>query len=101
MKLWWPHNEAMIAYAMAYDATLEPRYLERFDTVAKWAYGHLVDRQHGEWFGYADRDGKVSHRFKGGAYKGCFHVPRALHMCIQLLDSAKAKLEEQEKNKGV
>jgi N-acylglucosamine 2-epimerase len=46
--------------------------------VASWAYAHLVDSAAGEWWGYADRAGVVTHRFKGGPYKGCFHVPRAL-----------------------
>jgi N-acylglucosamine 2-epimerase len=85
MKLWWPHNEAMIATAMAYRATGEAVYMHLFDKVATWAYSHLVDRERGEWFGYADRDGNVTHRFKGGAYKGCFHVPRSLLMCSTLL----------------
>ena len=43
--------------------------MSRFDQVASWTYSHLVDKKHGEWFGYADRDGNVTHRFKGGAYK--------------------------------
>ena len=60
-------------------------WLAKFEQVATWAYAHLVDTEHGEWFGYADRDGVVTHRFKGGAYKGCFHVPRCLLMVSQLL----------------
>jgi N-acylglucosamine 2-epimerase len=85
MKLWWPANEAMIGCAMAYRLTSEAVWMERFDRVASWAYGHLCDRTHGEWFGYCSRDGAVTHRFKGGAYKGCFHVPRCLLMCQRLL----------------
>lgn len=41
----------------------------------------------GEWFGYLDCGGKVTHTFKGGPYKGCFHVPRALFMCISILEA--------------
>ena len=41
----------------------------------------------GEWFGYLDTTGKVTHTFKGGPYKGCFHVPRALFMCVSILQS--------------
>jgi len=90
MKLWWPHNESMIAFAMAYAATGDAGYLSKFDRVARWSYDHLVDRVHGEWFGYADRRGEVTHRFKGGAYKGCFHVPRCLLMASRLLDAGAA-----------
>jgi len=35
----------------------------------------------------------VTHRFKGAPYKGCFHVPRALWLCIQLLDELAARAE--------
>ena len=38
---------------------------------------------HGEWFGYLDEAGRVNQRFKGGPYKGCFHVPRALFLSMQ------------------
>ena len=35
-----------------------------------------------QWFGYLTRDGKVFNECKGGNYKGCFHVPRALHYSV-------------------
>lgn len=91
MKLWWPQAESMIAFAKAYEATGDALHLRRFDTVAQWTYSHLVDRVHGEWFGYADRTGAVTHRFKGGPYKGAFHVPRALLYCERALTAALAK----------
>jgi hypothetical protein len=37
--------------------------------------------------------GKVTHRFKGGAYKGCFHVPRALLLVDLALEEAISKLD--------
>ena len=45
----------------------------------------FVDKEKGEWFGYLSREGNVSIKAKGGAWKGCFHVPRALLMCEQML----------------
>ena len=33
------------------------------------------------WWPHAE----VTHRFKGGPYRGCFHVPRALGLCWRLL----------------
>lgn len=92
MKLWWPLCEAMIAFAMLYAEEMKEEYLDTFILVAEWVYAHLVDEVHGEWFGYCDRQGRVTHDFKGGPYKGCFHVPRALFMCDQLLGEAEAKL---------
>ncbi len=85
LKLWWPHCEAMIATLMAWRDTGDARWFERFERVATWAFDHFPDAEFGEWFGYADREGRVSQRFKGGPYKGCFHVPRALWRCEKLL----------------
>ncbi|QDV06756.1 Cellobiose 2-epimerase [Planctomycetes bacterium Poly30] len=85
MKLWWPHLEAMVGTLVAWRASSDARWFERFEQVASWAYERFPDPEHGEWFGYLDREGRVSQRFKGGPYKGCFHVPRALMLCERLL----------------
>jgi N-acylglucosamine 2-epimerase len=96
-KLWWPMCEAMIAYAMAAesgvhssDSTEKPYdtagALNRYEIISRWAMDHFSDLERGgEWFGYLDRDGRVTHSFKGGPYKGCFHVPRALLFVEQAL----------------
>ncbi len=34
----------------------------------------------------------MTHTFKGGPYKGCFHVPRALFFCEQQLQKALDRL---------
>ena len=60
MKLWWPQAEAMVAFAMAWEATGEAVQLQRFAGVAEWTYAHLVTDK--EWYGYADRTGAVTHR---------------------------------------
>lgn len=88
MKLWWPHCEALVATLQAFVYTRDPRWFARFEKVAAWTFAHFPDAQHGEWFGYLDREGRVSQRFKGGPYKGCFHVPRALFLCERLIDRA-------------
>ena len=38
MKLWWPHNEAMIAHLMAYEFSGEAAHLDRFDQAATYAF---------------------------------------------------------------
>ena len=54
---------------------------------AEYALAHFSDAAGGgEWYGYCDRDGRVTHPFKGGPYKGCFHVPRALLKCEAILE---------------
>lgn len=95
MKLWWPSAEAMVAFAKAYAATGDAGALARFDAVAEWVWTHLVDERFGEWWGYADRTGAVTHRFKGGPYKGCFHVPRALLYAERALTAALERAEAQ------
>lgn len=86
LKLFWPHNEAMISFLMAYKHTKDTKHLDTFSKIFDYCYSHFVDEEHGEWFGYLDRHGNVKMRFKGSEWKGCFHVPRALMMCEQMLE---------------
>jgi N-acylglucosamine 2-epimerase len=88
MKLWWPHTEALIAYSMLYAETKEQHYWDRFITIYDYTISHFSDAAGGgEWYGYLDVTGKPTHRFKGGPYKGCFHVPRSLHFVEKILKS--------------
>ena len=41
MKLWWVHNEAMIAFLMAYGETAQQEHLERFAQVFDYSYAHV------------------------------------------------------------
>ncbi|MBN3306714.1 RENBP epimerase, partial [Amia calva] len=86
MKLWWPHCEALIAFLMAYSVTGDPALLDSFTRVYDYTFSHFPDEKHGEWFGYLTQQGAVSLDFKGGPFKGFFHVPRCLYMCECLLD---------------
>lgn len=85
MKLWWPHTEALYAHLLAYRITGEEEDAERFQQVLDYTMSHFLDDKYNGWYGYCDQQGRVSHRFKGGPYKGFFHVPRALHFCLQEL----------------
>lgn len=86
MKLWWPTCEALYATLLAWDVSGESRYLQMHETVRDWAFRHLRDPEAPEWFGYLDRRGEPTHLLKGGAWKGFFHLPRALLYCAQLLE---------------
>lgn len=83
MKLWWPHNEAIIATLLAWEMTGEARYAEWHTRVHDWAYAHFPDPEFGEWYGYLHRDGSVSTRLKGNMWKGPFHLPRMQWFCSQ------------------
>ncbi|XP_063320157.1 N-acylglucosamine 2-epimerase [Pelmatolapia mariae] len=86
MKLWWPHCEALVAFLMAYSHTRKPELLEIFSEVYQYTFSHFPDAENGEWFGYLTQEGKVALDFKGGPFKGFFHVPRCLYMCERILD---------------
>lgn len=86
MKLWWPHTEALYALVLAYDLTRDAEWLEWLERVDRYAFSHFADGLHGEWFGYCDRQGNLTHTLKGNNYKGFFHVPRALLMCAQRIE---------------
>ena len=91
MKLWWPHCEALVAFMMAYEETGKAEYLEKFRQVHDYSFQRFSDPEFGEWFGYLDRRGEMSQRFKGGPYKGCFHVPRALFLVEESIKRILAK----------
>lgn len=85
MKFWWPHNEAIIATLMAYLLTGRDKYAQWHRQVHNWSFQHFSDAQHGEWFGYLHRDGRLSSTLKGNMWKSFFHYPRMLWKCVQLL----------------
>jgi N-acylglucosamine 2-epimerase len=82
-KLWWVHLESLVALAMGYRLTGRAACWEWYQKVHDYTWEHFVDPQGGEWFGYLDRHGEVLLNLKGGKWKGCFHVPRALYLCWQ------------------
>lgn len=87
MKLWWVHNEALIACLMAYGLTKDETYWAWFEKIHAYAFSHFTDKEYGEWYGYLHRDGTVSHSQKGSMWKGPYHLPRCLMICEQLLEA--------------
>ena len=79
MKLWWPHNEAVIASLRLYKHTDNIRYFDWFERVTDYAFTKFSDFKYGEWYGYLRRDGHPTRPpCKGHTYKGPFHVLRML-----------------------
>jgi len=77
-KLWWVHVEALVALAKAFAFTGDPRCAAWFHKVHKYTWINFRDEEFGEWYGYLNRQGEVLLPLKGGKWKGCFHIPRAL-----------------------
>ena len=85
-KLWWVHLETLVALLKGYHLTLNEACRQWFEKVHDYTWSHFGDAEYGEWFGYLNRRGELLLPLKGGKWKGCFHVPRALFQCWQLLE---------------
>lgn len=77
-KLWWVHLEALVCMAKAWTLTGNEQAKYWFEKIHAYSWKHFRDEEYGEWFGYLNRRGEVLLNLKGGKWKGCFHVPRAL-----------------------
>ena len=92
MKLWWPHNEILIASMMLYRDTKDEKYLDWFYKTLDYCKEHFSDPEYGEWYGYLRRDGKPTMpSTKGSTFKGPFHLPR----CLIQLDQMMGEILEQ------
>lgn len=85
-KLWWVHVETLVALAKAYRLTRDEECARWFKKVHEYTWGHFKDPEGREWFGYLNRRGEVLLPLKGGKWKGCFHVPRALYQVSSTLE---------------
>ena len=86
MKLWWPHNEILIASLMMYRDSGDEKYLDWFYKTVDYCKTYFADPEYGEWYGYLRREGlPTMPPCKGSTFKGPFHVPRSLIMADQLI----------------
>ena len=90
-KLWWVHIETLITMLKGYQLTGNKQCLEWFERVHEYTWSHFADSEYPEWFGYLNRRGEVLLTLKGGKWKGCFHVPRGLFQCWQILEDLAKK----------
>lgn len=93
-KLWWVHLEAIVCMLKGYLHTDDIRCWEWFEKLHKYSWDNFQDKENGEWFGYLNRQGEVLLPLKGGKWKGCFHVPRALYQGWKILDKLREKQEK-------
>lgn len=93
LKLWWPHCEALYALLLAWACTGRQELADWYEKVHSYTFSHFADPEFGEWFGYLNRDGSPVWTVKANGWKGCFHLPRVLYRCYQLLDSVVGECE--------
>jgi N-acylglucosamine 2-epimerase len=86
-KLWWVHLESLVALAMGYQLTGDEACWQWYQKLHDYTWSYFADPDNGEWFGYLNRRGEVLLNLKGGKWKGCFHVPRALYLCWQQFEA--------------
>jgi N-acylglucosamine 2-epimerase len=77
-KLWWVHLESLITCVKGYAHTKNQDMMEWFEKLHAYTWAHFRDIEYPEWFGYLNRQGTMLLPNKGGKWKGCFHLPRAL-----------------------
>jgi N-acylglucosamine 2-epimerase len=85
-KLWWVHMETLVALLKGYRLTNRKECWDWFERVHTYTWDHFPDPEYGEWFGYLNRAGEVLLPLKGSKWKGCFHVPRGLYLCMGELE---------------
>ncbi len=90
-KLWWVHLEALVALSKAYEHTGREELMDWYKKVHDYTWSHFSDPKNGEWFGYLNRKGEVLLDLKGGKWKGCFHVPRAMYQCWKSFEKIENK----------
>jgi len=77
-KLWWVHLESLVNCAKGYVYTGNEDFARWFMKLHDYCWKHFKDTEYPEWYGYLNRRGEPLFPFKGGKWKGCFHVPRAM-----------------------
>jgi len=85
-KLWWVHLEALVCMAKGYAFTGRQDCKEWFEKLDAYSFSRFSDPEYGEWYGYLNRQGEPLLTLKGGKWKGCFHVPRALYKIYSTLE---------------
>ncbi len=85
-KLWWPHAEALYATLLGWKLTDRRELATWYEKIHSYTFSHFPDEEHGEWYGYLNRDGSPIWTAKANGWKGFFHTPRVLYRVYQLLD---------------
>ena len=87
-KQWWPQAEAAVGFLNAYQISGAAHFLEA--SLSSWDFieAYLIDREHGEWLRYVERDhtrptGKSEDNAKVSFWKCPYHNGRA---CMELAE---------------
>jgi N-acylglucosamine 2-epimerase len=85
-KMMWLQGREVWMFSRLYNTVEQrPEWLAAARLGAGFMRRHGRD-ENGAWFFLLDRAGNRTHNLKGGKWKGCFHVPRALLNCWQIAE---------------
>ncbi len=90
-KLWWPQTEALYAMLLGGLETRDPVYFDWYEKLWTLCLDHYVDWENGEWRQKLDRDLQPFSEVVALPVKDPFHLPRALMLQIELLESRQRK----------
>lgn len=93
-KLWWVHQETLIALAKGFALTGRRECWDWYEKVHEYTWKRFPDPEYGEWYGYLNRRGELLLPLKGGKWKGCFHSPRAHYLCALEFRRLKERAED-------
>lgn len=89
-RIWWVQAEGVVGFYNAWQKSGERRYLEAAEDIWDYIKEHLVDRREGgEWFWYADENGRPAKDApEAEPWKCPYHNGR---MCMEIIRRAKQK----------
>ena len=84
LKAWWPQCEGALAMLRCFESSRNDEFLHIFNMINDYFVKELRDDEFLEYFPYAKTDGIREHQYKGGRFKGFFHIPRYLLKAIEI-----------------
>ena len=97
-KLWWVHQETLVALIKGYNLTLRKELLAQFRRLHDYSWKHFHDAKYGEWYAYLNRQGQLLLPAKSGKWTGCFHLPRMLYLVYREMEKARPPIKSGRRN---
>lgn len=98
-KVWWPQTEALYASLLAYAITNDSKYEEWYNKIHSYFMTYFINDDFSDCYESLHRKGEAPTKFMGDMWKGPFHYPRALYLCINRLDEMINGMELYENNR--
>ena len=97
-KHWWPQAEAVVGFLNAYELSGSQCFIDAAERSWKFIEGHIVDREHGEWFWKVSQSGiPDTEHYKVDPWKCPYHNSRACFEVMERVDTGKLCLAEAQK----